>query len=51
MLLRTIVFRTESHLLDIGQLAPIDSDHRAQFQAFLEGVRLRRGTGSATRSS
>ena len=46
MLLRTIVVRTESHLIDIGQLASDGIDHRPQFEAFLEGVRLRRGAPS-----
>ncbi len=39
-LLRTVVVRTESHLIDIGQLAPIGIDHRAQFEAFLAEVQL-----------
>ena len=41
-LLRTLVVRTERHLIDIGQLAAIDSDHRAEFEAFLAGTRLKR---------
>lgn len=41
-LLRTLVVRTKSHLIDIGQLAAIESDHRAEFEAFLEGTRLKR---------
>ena len=41
-LLRTLVVRTESHLIDIGQLAAIASDHRAEFEAFLAGTRLKR---------
>lgn len=42
-LLRTLVVRTESHLIDIGQLAAIASDNRAEFEAFLAGTRLKRG--------
>ena len=41
--LRTLVLRTERHLIDIGQLAAIASDNRAEFEAFLAGVRLERG--------
>jgi len=41
-LLRTLVVRTERHLIDIGQLAAIASDNRAEFEAFLAGVRLGR---------
>ena len=41
-LLRTLVVRTERHLIDIGQLAAIASDHRAEFEAFLAGSRLKR---------
>ncbi len=40
-LLRTLVVRTERHLIDIGQLAAIASDHRAEFEAFLAGSRLK----------
>ncbi len=39
-LLRTLVVRTERHLIDIGQLAAMESDHRAEFEAFLAGSRL-----------
>lgn len=39
-LLRTVVVRTERHLVDVGQLAPAASDHRARFEAFLTEVRL-----------
>ena len=46
MLLRTVVVRTKSHLIDIGQLAPDAIDHRPQFEEFLKGVRLRRATPS-----
>lgn len=42
-LLRTLVVRTESHLIDIGQLAAKASDNRAEFEAFLEETRLKRG--------
>ncbi len=42
-LLRTLVVRTERRLIDIGQLAAIASDNRAEFEAFLAGVRLERG--------
>lgn len=41
-LLRTLVVRTERHLIDIGQLAALASDHRAEFEAFLAGSRLKR---------
>ena len=41
-LLRTLVVRTESHLIDIGQLAAVDSDNRAEFEAFLAGTQLKR---------
>ena len=41
-LLRTLVVRTESHLIDIGQLAAIEIDHRAEFEAFLAETRLKR---------
>ena len=41
-LLRTLVVRTERHLIDIGQLAAIAGDHRAEFEAFLAGTRLKR---------
>lgn len=41
-LLRTLVVRTESHLIDIGQLAAIDSDNRAEFEAFLARTQLKR---------
>ncbi len=41
-LLRTLVVRTESHLIDIGQLAAIESDNRAEFEAFLARTRLKR---------
>ena len=41
-LLRTLVVRTESHLIDIGQLAAIESDNRAEFEAFLAGTQLKR---------
>ncbi|MXZ88933.1 MAG: hypothetical protein F4081_09270 [Dehalococcoidia bacterium] len=40
-LLRTIVVRTESHLIDIGQLAAIASDNRAEFEGFLAETRLK----------
>lgn len=48
-LLRTVVVRTERALIDIGQLAPADIDHRARFEAFLAEVRLEgdAGRGSA----
>ena len=39
-LLRTLVVRTERHLIDIGQLAPLAIDHRAEFEAFLAETRL-----------
>ena len=39
-LLRTLVVRTERHLIDIGQLAPLAIDHRAEFEAFLGEVEL-----------
>ena len=42
-LLRTLVVRTERHLIDIGQLAPAGIDHRAEFESFLAGIRLERG--------
>ncbi len=45
-LLRTVVVRTERFLIDIGQLAPAGIDHRAQFEAFLAGVRLERDAGA-----
>lgn len=41
-LLRTLVVRTESHLIDIGQLAAIESDNRAEFEAFLARTQLKR---------
>jgi hypothetical protein len=41
-LLRTLVVRTEAHLVDIGQLAAIASDNRVEFEAFLAGTRLKR---------
>lgn len=41
-LLRTLVVRTERHLIDIGQLAAIESDNRAEFEAFLAGTQLNR---------
>ncbi len=41
-LLRTLVVRTEQHLIDIGQLAALASDHRADFEAFLAKTRLKR---------
>ena len=41
-LLRTVVVRTERHLIDIGQLAAIASDNRAEFEAFLGETRLKR---------
>ncbi len=41
-LLRTLVVRTERHLIDIGQLAAIDSDNRAEFEAFLARTQLKR---------
>ncbi len=41
-LLRTLVVRTERHLIDIGQLAAIASDHRAEFETFLAATRLKR---------
>lgn len=41
-LLRTLVVRTEAHLIDIGQFAAIEGEHRAEFEAFLAGVRLKR---------
>lgn len=40
--LRTLVVRTERHLIDIGQLAAIESDNRAEFEAFLAGTQLKR---------
>ena len=40
--LRTLVVRTERHLIDIGQLAAIESDNRAEFEAFLAGTQLNR---------
>ena len=43
-LLRTLVVRTERHLIDIGQLAAIASDHRTEFEAFLTESRLKRET-------
>ena len=46
-LLRTLVVRTERHLIDIGQLAAIESDNRAEFEAFLVGVQLGRGAEGA----
>ncbi len=39
-LLRTLVVRTERLLIDIGQLAPANIDHRAEFEAFLAEVRI-----------
>ncbi|MBH76618.1 MAG: hypothetical protein CL897_00090 [Dehalococcoidia bacterium] len=39
-LLRTLVVRTDLYLVDIGQLAMIESDHRGEFEAFLAEVRL-----------
>lgn len=42
-LLRTLVVRTGAHLIDIGQFAAVASDHRAEFEAFLAGVRLKDG--------
>ena len=41
-LLRTLVVRAEKHLIDIGQLAAITTDHRAEFEAFLAEVQLKR---------
>ena len=41
-LLRTLVVRTERHLIDIGQLAAMESAHRAEFEAFLAETRLKR---------
>lgn len=40
--LRTLVVRTERHLIDIGQLAAIEGENRAEFEAFLAGTRLER---------
>ncbi len=40
--LRTLVVRTKRHLIDIGQLAAIESDNRAEFETFLAGTRLKR---------
>ncbi|MCY3647447.1 MAG: hypothetical protein OXH07_10785 [Chloroflexi bacterium] len=40
--LRTLVVRTERHLIDIGQLAAIESDNREEFEAFLAGTQLKR---------
>ncbi|MYK26489.1 MAG: hypothetical protein F4052_06020 [Dehalococcoidia bacterium] len=40
--LRTLVVRTERHLIDIGQLAAIESDNREEFETFLAGTQLKR---------